>query len=567
MPRPPGAQVFELAVPEAGLILNTSPHKVPPNAVLDGQNVYIDVDGYLKPRPGYEPLDATQPGGRIMGGISYKDSDDATTRIVVANLTEWWTLPPGPAVQVTWDNWVASGDTWDTITPTYATWNDIALTSSFPGWQDITGTPNNGSAENQARFVQFAMLGFIYIFGVNGTDPMRTWKSGDLTYTTVASAPVGAKDICTIANRLMVVNLPGFPYQVRWSAINDGTTWPGTALNNLIDTDEPLVGIRTFGRLTAAIYGEKSIWLAVGQAGGDSTAFQFQQIPAIVIGPAGPAAIVEAEGIHYYFGRDLRVHRFNGVQCDAVSMQVDKLMAAEVNVTALSRIHGTFISRIRSIVWWYPPSTSVEPTEAILFNIDTLSVMPLWKFIETISTSFGASAEFSTVDWTNWVSATATWDDIPYATWDDVPGNARPLFANIGTGDGDVHQLGGTPLDDGETIPYGWTTALFRSDPSMVSLPDRINFFWQKSTISEVVKFQTNRLEHPTSEPALLEAAQVDVSHDDEFEFIFDRGNVSKGAFLQLVFDGISEAGVVAYGGAELYFFPQSRTTQQTSGS
>lgn len=554
-----GSQVYSLPVPVAGLITNQSPQNVPPEAVVDGENMFIDIDNFFKPRPGYEPMAVTGPGGWIIGGIQFRDGNSVTTWTVVANLSQWW-VNPASTTPITWLTWVDPTVTWPSIPPAYTMWSTIPLSTVATNWQNITGTPNTATTNCQARFVAFYMGTSVQVFGVDRVDPMRRWMVGDATYSTVLAAPIGARDITVVNARIMVCNLPARPFRVQWSAVNDGETWPGTAFADLVDTDEALVAIRNFGRTAAAIYGQRSIWLAIAQSGSDATAFQFQQIPSVISGPVSPSAVVDAEGIHFFFGRDLRLHRFDGTQVSTISQQLDPTLVRDVNQITQNEIHGVFVSRLRSILWFYPIGINEAPTRGILLNIDSGRIDPVWAFGENITASFFGGEFAGGVTWLNWVSATATWPDVPYATWSEIPAPFSTLFAVIGTSTGQVHNFGTVPTDNGVPIDYFWKTALFRQDPLTNSKLERINIFWNHVSTSETVKVEFNSLVYPTAEADLIDVELSDVANDDTYELEISPSNTAKAMpYAQVRFSGTSVNGVVAYGGAELFYDPEVR--------
>lgn len=522
-----GQTPLPIPVPLRGLIRNVPLQEIPPDAVVDGSNMYIDVDGFWKPRPGYAPRVAIGPGGRIMGGIEYVDADGVTVQQVAANLTQWWWLNTGTGL-----------------------------------WVNITGTANAGNADNQSRFITFPQDApmHVYVIGVNNVDAMRRWKSGDPAYTTIAAAPGGA-DIAVIIDRVVVVNTieagSRFSSRVRWSAVNDATTWPALAFNDLVDSDDPIVGIHKLGRSAAAIYTQSTIWLMVAQSGSDATAFRFEQIPSVVVGPCGPAAIVEADGIHYYLGRDLRVHRFDGVTEQVVSKAIDPVIVADADASFYTRYHGVYSDRLRSIIWLYVPVGSSDPTHALVFNLDTAAILPIWTFPEGFTASWRARG-VQGVDWSNWVAVGIDWNTVPFSNWSDIGGNVTRV-ANVGSAAGQIHDLGNGPTDNGAAIAYSWKTALFQADPSSVLLPDRVDLFMNPSTISETVKMTVSRLTVPNQTPEFIKSWFVDVANLPDYTAKVTPDIRKGGPYLQLAFEGSSQNAVVSFGGGTLLVHPEQR--------
>lgn len=524
MPR--GTSPTNFPVPTAGLIANVPLHQVPPNGAADGSNVFVDTDGLLKPRGGFTPLAPVGPGGRIMGGIGFK-AVNGTPAGVVANLTEWWSF------QGTFGTGFGGGS-----------------------WVNITdpANPQNGKPDLPARFIAYFQGPRTKVFtaGVNGVDPMRAWAPGNPTYVTVAAAPI-ARDICAVGSRAMVIyttepNPDGpvpisFPFRVRWSSVDDGTSWPPLATNDLFDSDTPLVACRTFGRLTAAIYAENSVWLAVGQSGDDATAFGFQQIPGYTSGPMSSACVIVVDNLHYYFGRDYRIWRFDGVHCDPISAAVDAAIARDLNANSefTSRIHGAFDAQQRRLIFWYPPGTADEPLHALSYALDYNRFEPIWSFGTSITTSFNSQRRNLLV----------------------------PVNTYIGTADGQVHTFGRNPTDDNAPIPFFYTSALFRAGQLYTVLPESIELFFKyQEGAPECVKVSLLGYKTPGTPGTELWSAMVDVSEPDQFSRrITPKPNqqLTLGwPFLQLKLEGSSVTGGVAFMGADFFASAEKRPVAPT---
>src|SRR5579872_2029300 len=157
-----GDTAIEFEVPALGIIANMPPHKVPNNALINGSNVFVDIDGLLKTRQGYNPV---APGmavtERIQGLIS--DEDPSGVLVQVAGGTTSWQYFDGSA------------------------------------WHNITGTPLTTSANEFVRFTGFASGGFEWIYGVNGLEGngLKGWHLGLPAYLDITTPFSAALDIIT----------------------------------------------------------------------------------------------------------------------------------------------------------------------------------------------------------------------------------------------------------------------------------------------------------------------------------------------------------------------------------
>src|SRR3990167_8416820 len=176
-----GVTPLDLPVPVGGWRTDIPPHRLPPDTLRDGLNVIVDRDGRLKPRRGYEPLNAQpDPAGqvdpRIMGGIFWED--ESSVQMVVATLTCWFA-------------WQANA------------------------WRNITdpASAESGDVNAPTRLVQFGVVnGRDAIYGVNGAlhEPMRRWAPGMPYYETVKDVDhnftLAAADLMVLNNRLVAIN-------------------------------------------------------------------------------------------------------------------------------------------------------------------------------------------------------------------------------------------------------------------------------------------------------------------------------------------------------------------------
>lgn len=462
----------------------------------------------------------------ILGGISFKTQTEAL-EMVIGTPTRWYRLD-----------------------------------KAIPGWVDISDPAllNSGSVNDQCRFVAFPQTNKVWAIGVNNTDAMRRWEPGTAKYVTIAAAPI-ARDICVILSRLLVVNtIEGsirFPYRTRWSSVNDATSWPALATNDLADRAEPLVACRRYNRSSAAIYGEVGLTLASAQPGGDSTAFRFEEVSPSVVGPLGPGVVIEALGAHWYLGRDGRAHMFDGVRVEPISQRIDALVQNELDFNLASRSHGVYYPVKRQLRWFYPLVGGSFPRRAIVYDLQTGRFEPPEKFNEDITTSFQADEQIG-LTWETWVSATDTWETIPFGSWDEIP-DTRQLILALGTQTGKVHRFGFSSSDDGGEIDYSFRSSLVRTSPHEKSLPDHLDMFFQRSEVPEGVTVTLYSLAHPTAVPKPIQTIPVEVSDDDTFDFKFPGSNRIDGAFLQLLVSGKTTKRAVKFGGAELFVNPERR--------
>src|SRR6185437_13139104 len=68
---------FPIPVPNGGAAFNLPPHQAPPNTLVAGYNMFLDIDGLYKCRSGYAPLAVPGPA-TILNPNLFWDNDPYT---------------------------------------------------------------------------------------------------------------------------------------------------------------------------------------------------------------------------------------------------------------------------------------------------------------------------------------------------------------------------------------------------------------------------------------------------------------------------------------------------------
>lgn len=260
-------------------------------------NIYY-FRGALTTREGWRQLAVTVDGKNITGMFTFQ-GQDGTFNLITAS----------------------TDHVYKSSAPSYATLTDItggtALTMLDTGATVLTA------------LLDLSKSGFI---ATNNKDPPYLWKLGDATRTILAAAPAIARTVCTsmvgIGNSRVVFGNTTesgtrFPSRVRWSALGDPTTYPATAIADLLSTPDSIVAVRAFTRQTFAIYKDKSQWLGIAQQGSDAAAFRFELIDRQP-GPIGPNAVYDGpHNSHVYLANDGNLYQFDGSSSRVISRTSD----------------------------------------------------------------------------------------------------------------------------------------------------------------------------------------------------------------------------------------------------
>src|SRR3990167_7259005 len=255
-------------LPVRGVWQGIDDMNVPANALYSASNAVIRA-GKLQGRPGPTPLTSQVFDSRPSGATQFVTTDQ-DERVVLTTLAKVWTY-------------------------------------DFSTWTDRTGSLS-GTADKPARIANLVFgtppVNNAYI--CNGVDTLRTWKNGDATISAVTGSPPTFKDLTAQADRL--IGLVG-AHEVRWGEILTDTTWPTLNSKLLSESPAETVAIRTIGTMGVVVYKRDSIYIgeATGATGGQ--AFCLTPVGKFV-GPAGPAAVVDADGVQFSMTQTGRLAMF-----------------------------------------------------------------------------------------------------------------------------------------------------------------------------------------------------------------------------------------------------------------
>lgn len=394
-----------------GLVANVPAHLVPPEAMLDGENVFLDIDGLIKPRFGYAPYISPGPNIGPVNGVWWWVDIDLSNQYLAVSPTDVATVRGGVWTNVTGPRQL-SGSLADPVRfvdmfqnnfinvlftnnhDPLRLWN-TSLTSVQPltpiipliGLNVYSGTPSpaiTSYPQNTQFFftVSNANTGASTV-NLNGLGPvpLRQILLGPIAELTAGQLQPGTvynfsydgtefilgtnllaptvRDIAIIGGRVVGVNVLNGSVrnytQMVWSGAFDFTVWPALAFYNFIDTDDPLVAVRQFGQSSGAILGQESGWLAQAIPGvQDPFAFSFTPIRGLTTGPIGSAAVVVAEGLCYFMGTDARIWATDGASAWTISQPIDPLVINDLDFSHGSEVVAVYYPKYRHLWFWWP---------------------------------------------------------------------------------------------------------------------------------------------------------------------------------------------------------------------
>lgn len=501
---------YPIRVPRLGERGDIPDHELPLDALRLCQNMIRNSQGRLVIRDGYKPFVSTGPGGRAMG-IKYFRTATGSDRTVYANRTQLW---------------------------------------SFDGttWTNRTGsTALAGSTTQQVRFAVMSVSGTYKIAAVNGANANQLWNGAAATFSDMAGSPPNALDATVAANRMLLVVSPD---TIRISEYNDPETWPSDFTVRLVDAGDLLVGCDRLNRVTVAIYGDHSQYVARAQNG--SFPFRFELIEE-QLGPISPYVIVRFGGIHYYLAEDGMVYMFDGQRCTPIGGAMQNFVQSNLNWSSRAMSHGWYSAARRCINWLFPSGTSSAPDLGIYLNVLT-GEMGRLKY-----GSITASAPWRSVALVTWNDlASYTWNNIAatYPTWDSF-GSAAQVREILGDDSGQVHLVGyGDGSDNGTAIECIMETPLISGDPERRDKdfrPHAVETFFRKTTNSTTLQTRIGTTATLMSDRTLTSASNVDLNTDQRNSIDLATLALDEKSFVSLYHYISAATGGVEWLGANLY--------------
>ena len=353
-------------LPKRGISRLLPAHELPNDALWDAVNVDLR-DGMLQARKGLTQFSATTLGARPIGAFMYQEEDGSRIPLV-ATLNRIWKYESG--------------------------------------WTDLTNSLLTATAGYQGRFasLEFGTPGTVYAVFTNGKDTMQQWDGDSATVSAVAGSPPLFTDICTVGDRIVGI-IP--PYTVQWGEALTLSTWPALNIRYAAETPDRCVAIRAQGPMGFILFKEESLWVGSFVGGPSSTAFILQWRKNVE-GPAGPNAIVEADGAWVYMTPTGRIGAYDGYTHQWIGDGLLPILNPEtgdttykVDATNMGRSCGAYDRAHQTITFWYPRTGDSGECKGVV----TISVpkpewgLPYWAcFLGNTAVPIGAATAMRLTD-------------------------------------------------------------------------------------------------------------------------------------------------------------------------
>lgn len=264
---------------------------------------------------------------------------------------------------------------------------DVVRLYSLNGltWDNVTRVSSDYTTPEQDywEFVQFGTI----VIAVNGAnaDLPQAISLGAANFYDLSGGPPRAKHITSIRDFVVMGNISATatsPQMVRWSAINNASSWTPDAATLADFQDLPGDGghiQKVVGGEYGVVFQEKAIFRM--DWAGSPTIFQFNKV-ATNIGAFAPQSVVSYRNFIFFLAED-GFYQFDGSNVTPIGQnKVDRTFFNELDLNYVYRIHA-LIDPVRKVVLWaYPGPGNVggRPNRMMVYHWAT----DRWSRIEDV---------------------------------------------------------------------------------------------------------------------------------------------------------------------------------------
>ena len=447
MPR--GTRKVPLPPFPGGVVDDVNPATIPPGQYLASSNWLVRRQ-VGRPRPGYTRLGtaAVADANRVLG-FGFRGSVETEANTVLHTTANAY-------------NWTGTA------------------------FNAITGTWTSSASNEHVRFTTFFQSSELRLLRVNAQNAPDYW-SGTGSFVDVAGSPPSARDIATVAERVVLFNITSggvnSPYRVQWSDFTDMGTWGASSFTDLAQTTGPIIAGRALGPLTMGVYKDDSVWLGTAQAA--LVPFQFQLI-ARTPGPVSPAALVTSHDAHYWLTHDGVVYRYDGTGVPrAISTGLAPTIRDTLDFDNRDLSHGMYVAGDTDPEIWFffARIGTVGPALDRAISVNTVTGA---AHLHSLAHSITAAHQWTMIAGLTWNDLTGTWDTLgdTYPSWNEMS-TAQARSQIVADVNGNIYRFGTVNTDNGTAIAWsathGWVLIAEGGEDFYL---DGIATYWQQASTS-----------------------------------------------------------------------------------
>lgn len=249
------------------------------------------------------------------------------------------------------------------------------------------------------------------IIGVNGfSDLPQQISLGAVNFANLSTG-VKAKHIAIMKDFVVMGNVSDSAtnvYRVRWSAINNPTSWTVDAATMADYQDLPSEGgpvQKVLGGEFGVVLQEKAVWRMLFV--GSPLVFQFDKVHAN-IGAYAPQAATRYQNVTYFLAED-GFYAFDGSEVRPIGRgKVDRFFYEDLAIANLNRVHAYVDAPSKLVMWAYPSGSNSggNPDKLLLYSwafdrwalVEGLDIEYLLNSVTTGYTLDALDALYSSID-------------------------------------------------------------------------------------------------------------------------------------------------------------------------
>jgi hypothetical protein len=291
-----------------------------------------------------------------------------------------------------------------------------------------------------------------YLIATNFSDAIQVFTIGSSTkFADLAASAPKARYSANIRNFLVVANtfdsVDGLvPHRVRWSALNDPTSWTVSATTQAdyqdLNPDNGWIQ-QIIGGEYGVIFQERAINRM--SYVGSPVVWQFDEVETGK-GLVASGSAVKVGNYIFYLGID-GFYVFDGSRSQSISEnKISRYFWNDVDLTYLSRISSTVDYDKQIIYWLYPRNGNSIPNRILCFNYST-SATKRWTFldvgsIEILKTSLTEGYTLEQLD-----TVSSSLDALPFSLDSRVWTGENYILSGFNTDHKQINFNGSTYLD------------------------------------------------------------------------------------------------------------------------
>lgn len=247
----------------------------------------------------------------------------------------------------------------------------VMVGTSWSNVSRLVGGAYTTATDDYWEYTQFGAQ-LIAVNGAN-TDAPQAITVGAANFAALAGSPPKARHIATVRDFVVMGNISATatsPQMVRWSAINNATSWTPDAATLADFQDLPGDGgwiQKIIGGEYGTIFQERAIYRMTFV--GSPLVFQFDKVHTN-IGAYAPQSVVNYRNFTFFLSED-GFYMFDGSNVQPIGQnKVDRTFFAELDTGYTYRVQAAINPRRKIVAWAYPASGNVggNPNRLLIYH-------------------------------------------------------------------------------------------------------------------------------------------------------------------------------------------------------